>query len=105
MGTEYLLRGRGGLAAQHKGFNAQLLAVCYKPTVNHVQAAPRTMTATVPLPDSRVRARPRPARAGCSPACCPGLTDAPGVPCLLAPARRRRGTAGSRHAAPASLTA
>lgn len=54
LGTEYLLRGRGGHVAQHKGFNGQLLAVNYRPTVNHIQAAPRTMTAAIPVPKSRV---------------------------------------------------
>lgn len=54
MGTEYLLRGRGGDSSQHKGFNAQLLAVNYKPTINHIQAAPRTMTAVLPVPESKV---------------------------------------------------
>lgn len=55
MGTEYLLRGRGGDSSSHKGFNAQLLAVNYKPTINHMQAAPRTMTAVLPVPESKVR--------------------------------------------------
>jgi UDP-N-acetylglucosamine 2-epimerase len=55
MGTEYLLRGRGGDISAHKGFNAQLLAVNYKPTINHMQAAPRTMTAILPVPESKVR--------------------------------------------------
>jgi hypothetical protein len=55
MGTQYLLRGRGGNSSVHKGFNAQLLAVSYKPTINHMQAAPRTMTAILPVPESKVR--------------------------------------------------
>lgn len=55
LGTEYLLRARGGSQASHKGFNAQLLAVNHKPTINHVQAAPRTMTAVLPVPESQVR--------------------------------------------------
>lgn len=54
MGTEYLLRGRGGDGTMHKGFNKQLLAVNYNPTINHIHAAPRTMTAVLPVPDSRV---------------------------------------------------
>jgi hypothetical protein len=54
VGTEYLLRGRGGDSSTHKGFNAQLLTVNYKPTVNHIAAAPRTMTATLPVPESKV---------------------------------------------------
>lgn len=56
MGTEYLLTARGGDSSTHKGFNAQLLAVNYKPTINHIQAAPRTMTAILPVPESRVSA-------------------------------------------------
>jgi hypothetical protein len=56
MGTEYLLTARGGDSSAHKGFNAQLLAVNYKPTINHIQAAPRTMTAVLPVPGSRVSA-------------------------------------------------
>jgi hypothetical protein len=59
LGTEYLLRGRGGDSSSHKGFNAQLLAVNYKPTINHMQAAPRTMTAVLPVPESKVRPSPR----------------------------------------------
>lgn len=55
LGTEYLLRGKGGDSVSHKGFNVQLLAVNYKPTINHIQAAPRTMTAVLPVPDSKVR--------------------------------------------------
>jgi len=54
MGTEYLLRGRGRDGTMHKGFNKQLLAVNYNPTINHIHAAPRTMTAVLPVPDSRV---------------------------------------------------
>lgn len=54
VGTEYLLRGRGGDSSAHKGFNAQLLAVNFKPTINHIAAAPRTMTATLPVPESKV---------------------------------------------------
>lgn len=57
LGTEYWLRGRGGDYAVHKGFGAQLLAVNYKPTVNHIQAAPRTMSALLPLPGSLVSQR------------------------------------------------
>jgi hypothetical protein len=64
LGTEYLLRGRGGDSSSHKGFNAQLLAVNYKPTINHIQAAPRTMTAVLPVPESKVRPRAR-----CTAAC------------------------------------
>jgi hypothetical protein len=52
LGTEFLLRGKGGDPALHKGFNAQLLAVNYKPTINHVKAGPRTMTACVPVPEA-----------------------------------------------------
>jgi hypothetical protein len=52
LGTEFLLRGRGGDPSLHKGFNAQLLAVNFKPTVNHVKAGPRTMTACVPVPEA-----------------------------------------------------
>lgn len=54
MGTEYMLRGKGGDPALHKGYNAQLLAVNFKSTINHVKAGPRTMTAIVPVPDSQV---------------------------------------------------
>lgn len=54
VGTEYLLRGKGGDINSHKGFNAQLLAVNYKPTINHIKTGPRTMTAVVPVPESQV---------------------------------------------------
>jgi hypothetical protein len=53
LGTEFLLRGKGGDPSLHKGFNAQLLAVNYKPTINHVKAGPRTMTACVPVPEAK----------------------------------------------------
>lgn len=52
LGTEFLLRGKGGDPALHKGFNAQLLAVNFKPTINQVKAGPRTMTACVPVPEA-----------------------------------------------------
>jgi hypothetical protein len=52
LGTEFLLRGKGGDPGLHKGFNAQLLAVNFKPTINQVKAGPRTMTACVPVPEA-----------------------------------------------------
>lgn len=58
VGTEYLLRGRGGDCSANKGFNVQLLAVNFKPTINHIAAAPRTMTATLPVPESKVSYMP-----------------------------------------------
>lgn len=57
LGTEYMLRTRGGDPVAHGGLNRQLLAVNYKPTINHIQAGPRTMSATVPVPGSSVRGR------------------------------------------------
>lgn len=54
LGTHYLARGHGG-GPSHKGFNAQLLGVSYEPTANQLKAAPRTMTAIVPLPESQAR--------------------------------------------------
>ena len=55
LGTDYLLRGRGGDAKVHKGFNAQLLAVNYKASVGHLKdSGPREMSATVPVPESQV---------------------------------------------------
>ncbi|WIA33238.1 hypothetical protein OEZ86_006380 [Tetradesmus obliquus] len=52
LGTEFLLCGKGGDPVLHKGFNAQLLAVNFKPTINQVKAGPRTMTACVPVPEA-----------------------------------------------------
>ncbi|KAF8067363.1 LIMR family protein [Scenedesmus sp. PABB004] len=53
LGSDYLLHGRGGDAGVHGGFGAQLLAVNYQSAGAAAQAAPRCMTAALPVPESR----------------------------------------------------
>jgi hypothetical protein len=54
LGTEYVLKGKGGDPGVKRGLNAEQLVVNYKPTVNHLQAAPRTLSAVVPVPGATV---------------------------------------------------